>query len=78
MTRIRCHCLECEFLDEGVCTAAQISIDADGICETKSVKEDIHRSDDLEEEYDEEEEGGVTHEDDEEDLWEDDEEEEEY
>ena len=78
MTRIRCHCLECEFLDEGVCSAAQIDIDADAICVTKQVKEELHKNDEIEDEFEEEEEGTVAQEEEEEDLWGDDEEEEEY
>jgi len=42
MPRIRCHYLDCVFLDDGYCGAAAVEIDADVGCMTYS------RADDLE------------------------------
>ncbi|HEX2697635.1 MAG TPA: hypothetical protein VHM28_07995 [Anaerolineales bacterium] len=63
MARIRCHYVDCVFLDEGYCTAAAVEIDPDTGCATYSPTEQS-----KEEEWDEEEET---------DEWEEDEEEEE-
>ncbi len=52
MPRIRCHYIDCVFLDDGYCGAAAIEIDPDVGCMTYS------RADDLEvaeEEWEEEE-----------------------
>jgi hypothetical protein len=77
MPRIRCHYLDCVFLDEGYCSAAAIELDPDSGCMTYSrtaeakTEEDWEDEDELEEweelEGDEEED---------EDLWLDDDEEE--
>ncbi|RPI85185.1 MAG: hypothetical protein EHM41_11535 [Chloroflexi bacterium] len=70
MPRIRCHYIDCVFLDDGYCGAAAIEVDPDVGCMTYS------RSDDLEvveedweeeEELDEWEESEADEEDDE--LW---------
>jgi hypothetical protein len=53
MPRIRCHYIDCVFLDDGYCGAAAIEVDPDVGCMTYS------RADDLEveeEEWDEEDE----------------------
>lgn len=52
MPRIRCHYLDCVFLDDGYCGAAAIELDPDVGCMT------FKRSDDLdaEEEWEDEEE----------------------
>lgn len=36
MPRIRCHYLDCVFLDEGYCSAAAVEIDPDSGCITYS------------------------------------------
>jgi len=36
MARIKCHYVDCVFLDEGYCTAAQVEIDPDTGCATFS------------------------------------------
>ncbi len=49
MPRIRCHYLDCVFLDDGYCGAAAVEVDPDVGCMTYS------RADDLEVEEEEEE-----------------------
>lgn len=65
MPRIKCHYIECVFVDEGYCSAAAVEIDPDTGCNTYSPSEEIDDDWDEEEEteWDDEEE-----EDD--DLWE--------
>jgi hypothetical protein len=76
MPRIRCHYIDCVFLDDGYCGAAAIELDPDVGCMTFSRADDL----DAENEWEEEEEEGDEWEEmdlDEEDeeLWLDDEEE---
>lgn len=40
MPRIRCHYLDCIFIDEGHCSAAAVEIDPDTGCATYSPSED--------------------------------------
>ena len=40
MPRIRCHYLDCIFLDEGYCSAAAVEFDPDTGCATYSPSED--------------------------------------
>ena len=40
MPRIRCHYLDCIFVDDGYCSAAAIEIDPDTGCATYSPSED--------------------------------------
>ncbi len=49
MARIRCHYMDCVFLDDGYCTAAAVEIDPDSGCATYTPTEDI-----SEEEWEEE------------------------
>jgi hypothetical protein len=79
MPKIRCHYLDCAFLDEGYCSAAAVELDPDNGCmtyspSTETTQEDEWDEEELEEleEWEEVEEG----EDEEEDLWMDEEEEE--
>ena len=70
MPRIKCHYVDCVFLDEGYCSAAAVEIDPDAGCNTYSPSED------AEEEWEDEEE--LEWEDEEEDddeLWDEDEDE---
>jgi hypothetical protein len=53
MPRIRCHYIDCVFLDDGYCGAAAIEVDPDVGCLTYSRAEGA----DVEDEWDEEEEG---------------------
>jgi hypothetical protein len=68
MPRIRCHYLDCVFVDEGYCGAAAVEFDPDTGCATyspteASTEEDWEEEDELEEWEDEESE-------EEEELWE--------
>ncbi|MEJ2707984.1 MAG: hypothetical protein P8074_10270 [Anaerolineales bacterium] len=76
MPRIRCHYIDCVFLDDGYCGAAAIEVDPDIGCMTYSRADDL----DVDEEWEEDEEPldewddlEVEDEDDE-DLWLDDDE----
>lgn len=66
MPRIKCHYIDCVFVDEGYCSAAAVEIDPDTGCNTYSPSEDMEDEWEEENEWEEEEE-----EDD--DLWDDDE-----
>ncbi|GAB4476995.1 MAG: hypothetical protein Kow0088_15360 [Anaerolineales bacterium] len=75
MPRIRCHYLDCVFLDDGYCGAAAIEIDPDVGCMTFKRADDL----DVEEEWDDEEEELIDEDEwdeleDEDDLWIDDDE----
>lgn len=78
MARIRCHYLDCVFLDDGFCSAAAIEVDPDAGCMTYSPNAEAATEDDWGEEEEELEEWeeieGEEEEDDE--TWLDDEEEE--
>ncbi len=66
MPRIRCHYVDCIFLDEGYCSAAAVEFDADTGCATYSPNEEAAADDLEEEELEEWEEDELE---DEEDLW---------
>ena len=51
MPRIKCHYVDCVFLDDGYCSAAAIELDPDTGCATYSPSEDAG----AEEEFDEDE-----------------------
>lgn len=70
MPRIRCHYLDCVFLDDGYCGAAAVEIDPDVGCMTYARADDQEEEkdwDDEEEELDEWED--IDAEDEGEDLW---------
>ena len=71
MPRIKCHYVDCIFIDEGFCSAAAVEIDPDTGCNTYSPSEEIDDDwdDDEEVEWDDEEE---DEEEDDDDLWDDD------
>jgi hypothetical protein len=76
MPRIRCHYIDCIFLDDGYCGAAAIELDPDVGCMTFSRADDLdvdNEWEEEEEESDEWEEIDLDEED--EELWMDDEEE---
>ena len=50
MPRIRCHYMDCIFIDEGYCSAAAVEIDPDTGCATYSPSEDAIDDDDWEDE----------------------------
>jgi hypothetical protein len=76
MPRIRCHYLDCAFLDDGYCSAALVAIDPDAGCNTYAPNTEAASAED----WDEEEEWEEVSEEDEEDdeLWADDEEQDEF
>lgn len=73
MPRIKCHYLDCIFLDEGYCSAAAVEIDPDTGCNTYSPSDEAATEDEWEEESEEWEEEDLEEDDDE--LWDDDEDE---
>ncbi len=75
MPRIRCHYLDCAFLDENYCSAAAVELDIDSGCMTYSPNADTAGNDDWDEEEDQLEEWEeIDEEDDDSDgLWLDDE-----
>jgi hypothetical protein len=75
MPRIRCHYIDCVFLDDGYCGAAAIEVDPDVGCMTYSRADDLDVEDEEweeEEEAEEWEEAELDEEDDE--MWLDDDE----
>lgn len=72
MPRIKCHYMDCIFLDEGYCSAAAVEIDPDTGCNTYSPSEEAAVDEEWEEESEEWEEEDA---DDDDELWEDDEDE---
>ena len=54
MPRIRCHYIDCIFLDDGFCSAAAIEIDPDVGCMTFTRADDAETDDEWEEEEEEE------------------------
>ena len=74
MPRIKCHYIDCVFLDEGYCSAAAIELDPDTGCATYSPSDEAVAEEDWEEEEEEWEEDESEEDDDE--LW--DEEEDEF
>ncbi len=53
MPCIRCHYIDCVFLDDGYCGAAAIEIDPDAGCMTFSRADDVNNDNDWEEEEEE-------------------------
>jgi len=77
MPRIRCHYLDCVFLDEGYCSAALVEVDPDTGCNTYSPNAEANSEDAWDEEEDEEwEEIEEEEGEEDEDIWMDEEEEE--
>ncbi len=50
MPRIRCHYLDCAFLDDGFCSAAAIELDPDAGCMTYSPNSEVESDEGWEEE----------------------------
>jgi hypothetical protein len=73
MPRIKCHYVDCVFLDDGYCSAAAVEIDPDSGCATFSPSDTAAGEWEEEEETEWEDEESEEGED---DLWEDDEEDE--
>jgi hypothetical protein len=55
MPRIRCHYLDCAFLDEGFCTAGMVELDPDTGCKTYTPNSDAIDNDDWDTDTEEEE-----------------------
>ena len=77
MPKIRCHYIDCAFLDEGYCSAALVELDPDRGCITYSPTAEIVHEDDWDEDELEEWEE-LEEEEEEEDIWLDDEDEESF
>ena len=77
MPKIRCHYIDCAFLDEGYCSAAMVELDPDAGCKTYSPTAEAVDENDWEEEEEEELEEWeeLEDEDDEDVVWMDDEDE---
>lgn len=75
MPRIKCHYMDCVFLDEGLCSAAAVEIDPDTGCATYSPTDEAAAEEEWEgeEETEEWEEEDADEDDDE--LWEEEEDE---
>ena len=71
MPRIRCHYMDCIFIDEGYCSAAAVELDPDTGCATYAPSEDAIDDDWDDDEIEEWEDDS----DEEDDLWLDDEDE---
>lgn len=67
MPRIKCHYVDCIFVDEGFCSAAAVEIDPDSGCNTYSPSDEVE-----EDEWEEEETWDDEDEEEEDDLWEED------
>lgn len=78
MPRIRCHYLDCVFLDETYCSAAAVEFDPDAGCRTYSPSAETASDDSWDDEEEEMEEWEELEDEDEEDddLWSDEDEEE--
>jgi hypothetical protein len=50
MPRIRCHYIDCVFLDDGYCGAAAVEIDPDAGCMTYARADDLETDKEWEEE----------------------------
>jgi hypothetical protein len=66
MPRIKCHYVDCVFIDEGYCSAAAVEIDPDTGCNTYAPSEE------AKEDWEEEEEVEWEEEEEDDDLWEED------
>ncbi len=75
-TKIRCHYIDCAFLDDGYCSAAMVEIDPDNGCLTYSPTAEVDHEDEWDEEELEEWEEAEEELDEDEEDWVDDEEEE--
>lgn len=77
MPRIRCHYIDCAFLDDGFCSAAAVEVNPDDGCQTYSPTSEAPTDENWEDEEELEEwEELEDEEEDDEDIWLDEEEEE--
>ncbi len=49
MPRIKCHYVDCVFIDEGICSAAAVEVDPDEGCKTYSPAEGSAEEEDWDE-----------------------------
>ncbi len=75
MPRIRCHYVDCIFLDDGYCSAAAVEIDPDTGCATYSPNDETKAEDEWDEEEELDEWEDEELEDEEEESWDEDEDE---
>ena len=68
MPRIKCHYVDCIFVDDGFCSAAAVEIDPEAGCNTYSPSEEADDDWEYETEWEDEEE------EDDDDLWDEDDE----
>ncbi len=54
MPRIKCHYIDCVFVDEGICSAAAVELDPDTGCATYSASDEDAKKDEDWDEEDEE------------------------
>lgn len=78
MARIKCHYLDCAFLDDGICSAGMVELDPDAGCKTYSVSAESVTEEDWTEEEDELAEWEDLDEEEEDEVWDTDEREESY
>jgi hypothetical protein len=69
MPRIRCHYIDCVFVDDGYCSAAAVEIDPDVGCMTFSRADDGETEEDWDEEEETEEWEDTEEDEEEEDIW---------
>ena len=74
MPRIRCHYIDCVFVDDGYCGAAVVEIDPDVVCMTFSRADELTTEKWEEEEEELEEWDDLDAEDEEDEMWLDDDE----
>jgi hypothetical protein len=72
MPRIRCHYIDCAFLDDGLCSAGMVELDPDTGCKTYSASTETTEDDNWEEENELEEWEELDEEDEEDESWEED------
>ena len=75
MPKIRCHYIDCGFLDDGYCSAALVEVDPDNGCLTYAPTAEVPGEDEWDEEEMEEWDDADEAIDEEDDDWEDEEEE---
>lgn len=70
MPRIKCHYVDCVFLDEGICSAAAVEFDPDTGCATYSASDEVAaKTDDWDDDEDELEEWEEEESDEDDDSW---------
>lgn len=70
MPRIRCHYMDCVFIDEGYCSAAAVELDPDTGCATYSPTDAAAAGDDWDKDKEEELDEWEDEEEEDDELWE--------